>query len=773
MLLKKCNVTPYVLLDGGYELKKLKTVRERLRSRIGVIKYIVPLENYLALPLMMREVFTSALKQCNIPVYRCLFEADNEIAMLARKLNCPVLSYDSDFYIFDGQYIPYVTITPKVYKKTTSKKTIEVEIMQKKQKGQKKNPKRKAKKVTIELEEDQTSEIEETTYNYLDCCIYTIENLTEGSLDNDMLPLFAIMLGNDFISRRWFSKFFRNVSKRKVKKGKSLSPQQKRIHTLLAWLQHETLYSAIKKILECVKQNQRPKLWYQIRTAMNGYRIEKSKSFEYFGFTDDIEDVECETILDMTLDEIMAIESEPESSDQEEEEEEVEENEEIEENQSDEEICEDVSETENCDGFEANDVEDEDFLPDPQDEEEAEEVAVETVQRKSFKFPEWFVEIYQTGSTPRFLVDLIRSHRYINYPQVENFQGNDSNQISYQILYQLYALLLHPKATRLYYYTRIPKQVRYEVKKIESENFPLVEEFDPSQKKNKFYIKKVFERSFSNFEQIFKLVEEEIPENHQLFILAVIYWIKRSSSTDSVFLQTVILSLITLNVIDKKCDKIHRDGAMFIKKYEKHLKELKEKEILVSAESLDAQSIKLIAKNVTKSEALLCMGNFVNHFALSPKFVRKHADFRRNVVHTFSELQSVIFNLYALNALLQYPFESVRIENYFNGLFLYNMYLNLKSRANSLDYIRSHLLNHSTALMVIFNKLYNLCLTALPYLRKEVSNVIAAPLKAKNSKPKAPKKTIVPVNDCQKTQDSSDGEEFIDLNNKFSQLLMM
>lgn len=41
-MLKKCNVTPYVLLDGGYEMRKMKTTRERLRARIGVIKYIIP-----------------------------------------------------------------------------------------------------------------------------------------------------------------------------------------------------------------------------------------------------------------------------------------------------------------------------------------------------------------------------------------------------------------------------------------------------------------------------------------------------------------------------------------------------------------------------------------------------------------------------------------------------------------------------------------------------------------------------------------------------------
>lgn len=84
-LLKKCNVTPYVLLDGGYEMKKMKTTKERLRSRIGVIKNIIPLESYLVLPLLMREVFVSALKHCNVKVYRCLYEADNELGKLTNK----------------------------------------------------------------------------------------------------------------------------------------------------------------------------------------------------------------------------------------------------------------------------------------------------------------------------------------------------------------------------------------------------------------------------------------------------------------------------------------------------------------------------------------------------------------------------------------------------------------------------------------------------------------------------------------------------------------
>ena len=94
-MLRKCNVTPYVLLDGGYEMRKMKTTKERLRSRIAVIKYIIPLESYMAMPLMMREVFVSAAKSCNVKVYRCFFEADNEIGELIIKLKI----LNSDFEI--------------------------------------------------------------------------------------------------------------------------------------------------------------------------------------------------------------------------------------------------------------------------------------------------------------------------------------------------------------------------------------------------------------------------------------------------------------------------------------------------------------------------------------------------------------------------------------------------------------------------------------------------------------------------------------------------
>lgn len=129
-LLRKCNVTAYVLLDGGYEERKMRTIKARLQTRICAVKHVLPMTRKIIIPIMMREVFVDAVRAAGVQVMRCFFEADDEIAILARKLNCPVLSYDSDFYIHNVMYIPYVTLTQKIYKKVVEdEENYEIEII--------------------------------------------------------------------------------------------------------------------------------------------------------------------------------------------------------------------------------------------------------------------------------------------------------------------------------------------------------------------------------------------------------------------------------------------------------------------------------------------------------------------------------------------------------------------------------------------------------------------------------------------------------------------
>lgn len=328
-MLKKCNITAYVLMDGGYEERKMKTIQTRLQTRITAVKYALPLSRRPVIPLFMREVFIDALKASNIPVMRCMFEADDEIAILARKLDCPVLSYDSDFFIHNVMYIPFVTLTHKVYKKKVEDdRNYEIEVISNGGKSKKKKGKNSKKIIVSNKDDDKKDTLEEQVppkeeYCYLDCCLYTIESLIGGkrALQKEMLPLFAILLGNDFIKRRVFKKFYSNVKIRKGRKRKT--PQQERIKVIFEWLKNENLKSALQKILGAMKLSEREKLLQQIKIAMSGYNSEESVAYDFFGFIDDdpvIESTEFNVdslILDSDTEEEEEEESEESENDEE------------------------------------------------------------------------------------------------------------------------------------------------------------------------------------------------------------------------------------------------------------------------------------------------------------------------------------------------------------------------------------------------------------------------------------------------------------------------
>ncbi|XP_062278019.1 protein asteroid homolog 1-like [Scomber scombrus] len=102
--LRACEITPYVLLDGGSDHtdKKLETTTKRAEDRIQKAHRAAESgEKAHILPQLANLVFKQTLARLNVPMAKCYAEADQEIASLAREWQCPVLSNDSDFYIFD------------------------------------------------------------------------------------------------------------------------------------------------------------------------------------------------------------------------------------------------------------------------------------------------------------------------------------------------------------------------------------------------------------------------------------------------------------------------------------------------------------------------------------------------------------------------------------------------------------------------------------------------------------------------------------------------
>lgn len=203
--LSKCNVKPVVICDGGYERKKIRTVIERTSDKIYSLQRVTPLSPKLnCFPLMLRHVFKETLLSLKVTVLQSDFEADQDIAALANKLDVPVITNDSDFIIFDVSYIPISSISFD----------------------------------SCEVKGGQC---------YIPCKIFHKDNSLDG-LPKSMLPLLATLLGNDYIKPSVFRGFYN-----RLKMDKHLSkPSQKRVKAVLKWLKEENLESAVYKVFYCI-----------------------------------------------------------------------------------------------------------------------------------------------------------------------------------------------------------------------------------------------------------------------------------------------------------------------------------------------------------------------------------------------------------------------------------------------------------------------------------------------------------------------------------------
>ncbi|CAM4703582.1 unnamed protein product [Leuciscus chuanchicus] len=101
--LAACDISPYVVLDGGddHTDKKFDTVMKRKQQKIKEAYNLSMGKKGRVLPTLIKNVLRQLLHKLKVPMVQCLEEADWEIAALAQEWDCPVLSNDSDFYIFN------------------------------------------------------------------------------------------------------------------------------------------------------------------------------------------------------------------------------------------------------------------------------------------------------------------------------------------------------------------------------------------------------------------------------------------------------------------------------------------------------------------------------------------------------------------------------------------------------------------------------------------------------------------------------------------------
>ncbi|KAH8263108.1 hypothetical protein KR044_004752 [Drosophila immigrans] len=784
-VLAECSIRPYVLMDGGYEERKLRTVGQRLRGKIAVIKRINPCASVTLFPLHLKEVFVDAVRDCGVPVMRCVFEADDELAALARKLNCPVLSYDSDFYIHNVKYIPLITLTVKVLSKQQKPaKQQQLKLRQHQAKHVEKRTKshKIVSGMTATKEKPSSKPNPGKSYKYLDCCIYRVEHLCgRGALGPEKLPLFAALLGNDYIARSAFRNFFA-AGLGKAGRSRKLKQQQRRIRVILQWLKEQSAESALDKVLSRLKKSQRDSLVAQVQAAISGYSNELCHSYDFF-----------EKEYDNAFPCIQA-ESEPEEEEDDEDQEQQEDDEQ--EQEENEELGIALSSEGEQEPADENASElSNDEEADEADESEAPEAEVED---KTLLFPQWFLDKLYPAQLSRYFVDLLHLRKYINNPQIEHFAHHDANALALPILNYSFALLHHikgvevepvldeegnPQPIEYTYLTRALRvtNVRYIRMPIER---PPALEFDPAATDAR-HLRAVLEQELphAKINELFKRLEL-LPEDLQLYFLAIVYWLHKSEHCDLLHLHALILCLVVLRTVDVTIPA-ERDLKEFSRRFGKILKQERAVRLKQTAEGMKRgikpELLELTVPqrmaHVPKSDCYLVQEQLLPHFHMQEIFKKKYDLYSTTVIHAFAEFQTVVYQLNGLNALLNHPYCSPRMNQLFCGAFIYNLYDLLRNRLDVSYHVQHFLLADSLLMFDFYCYLVDWCQDFVPQWKQQTEQQQTAAKvveKKRLKKQRQAARKAAAVADTstdphaeQLQQSEQEEDPFFDLNNKF------
>ncbi|XP_056597158.1 protein asteroid homolog 1 [Triplophysa dalaica] len=243
--LAECNVHPFVVLDGGMDHmdKKFKTLQERTQNKIREAHSLSRGSNGSVLPLLSRVVFIQVLSQLGVPLVQCMTEADFEIASLAKHWHCPVLSNDSDFYIFDlrGGYLPLSFFE---WNNVSGK----------------------------------------TTERYIPARHFTVNRFCShfNRLKKQLLPLFAVVAGNDYTPDKITEAFFiRAEFPTGRMSGRGSGP---RLEGFLLWLSRFTTpVDAMEEVLEILGGQQKGNIRTQLSNGIQDYQLPQTSSLaQYF-----------------------------------------------------------------------------------------------------------------------------------------------------------------------------------------------------------------------------------------------------------------------------------------------------------------------------------------------------------------------------------------------------------------------------------------------------------------------------------------------------------
>ena len=262
-IFKSCNIEPYVIFDGAYDKSdiKLRTTKKRASDRLNTVRHALHSTDANLVPLLAQETFQCALDDLGIPHATCNFEADREIAALANAWNCPVMSNDSDFYVYDVKagfiLIDYLDLSVKRHEHKKASKG------------------------------EQSSCTEKNCtkgYKYINAQIYYVDTLLDKFKlkDRNLLPLFATLQGNDYVSLSAFDDFYCKTDLPKQPKNGSV--RHKRMTRVLKWFERHQydVAQATKAVLSRYDMDTRDDIEEKLRLSCETYMDQSTDLVNFF-----------------------------------------------------------------------------------------------------------------------------------------------------------------------------------------------------------------------------------------------------------------------------------------------------------------------------------------------------------------------------------------------------------------------------------------------------------------------------------------------------------
>lgn len=678
-LLKQCNITPYVLFDGGYERKKLSTVISRMKARINTARKLdITSGQSSVFPLFLRDTFLGITQKLKIKVARCDFESDTEIANIARALNCPVLSYDSDFFIFDVMYIPFSTFE-------------------------------------LNLKKGQESECK---YKYISCEIYKVENFLKSyDLDKNNLPLLAVLLGNDYVKRSVFSMFYRNL---KVQKCHG-SEEQKRIKSLIVWLQSETLETAISKVLSRFKCHKRKFLAKIIHRAMEGYNCYDSIYIKYLGIEPVLRQQMKQFDIDILFQNVQE-EDHPE---------------------------EDLNDSSNESGTEDN-------AEEPIDSVSADSSIEDTQPKDAMDNTDifldentrlYFLERFRKCLYPACCMDILLLNTYYCVPQVENYLEEQSHTVSMELISAIKQILNNSD-------TSLKCVVRIAGTNLGTVEVPVYCRKLPTLLEIESYRLKLRQVILLDILDLQKSSDflGLLPPSWHIFIMSILYLINKASISWSI-VYALVISKIILGHADSKLGYIRSSKGLH--KCSQNLPPD------LTPPTYPQHFVNHLDRISLKEYACL-LKSVIHYFSIPEKLQRNPKLFDINFVHMISQFQSCLLHINYLNSLLNFPFENSLASEILNCTFIYHLASNLSKRSNLDMFIEGHF-SDSKNLFGFFNMII------IKLKEFSVCKVVQSS-KRKRRRKHRKSKSVEEENELMVESDNE--EPLYDPNNKFSVLAM-